>query len=477
MKHILIICLLLGSLVSQSQTYYLSDVLYRDSGNDSLYYKGSSLDSIYRKSGESYTFYYKPVRRRFYNWNFIQNKPDSYASSSHVHAISDITSLQAALDAKGTSSFNSDYNSLINKPAIPTNTNELTNGSGFLTSETDPLAVKISDSAAMLIKYLRKQDTAAALVPYLRSNVAAATYQPIGSYVLQTTTVNGHALNGNVSVTASDLSLGNVTNTSDANKPVSTAQQTALDGKQATLVSNTNIKTVNGTSLLGSGDITQTTVSGNAGTATIFQTARLINGSSFNGSSDIQTNDIQLAYTALGSPVLAQTVGQDLSYCNTSTALVDGQIKYEAVYLPKAATLTGIKVYVRTLGSYTGDNNNRIGLYTYSAGTITLVASSANSASLWTSAANAIQTIPFSGTYTASAGLYFVGFIYNNSAQVTAPTLASGVALNNLAMGSTALGFTNSAKLHGTSSATDLPSSIAMSSITASTIPSWIALY
>ena len=51
------------------------------------------------------------------------------------------------------------------------------------------------------------------------------------------------------------LALNNVDNTSDANKPVSTAQQTALDAKQATLVSGTNIKTVNNTSLLGSGNI------------------------------------------------------------------------------------------------------------------------------------------------------------------------------------------------------------------------------
>ena len=36
----------------------------------------------------------------------------------------------------------------------------------------------------------------------------------------------------------------------------------ALDGKQATLVSGTNIKTVNGTTLLGSGDLV---VSGNSG--------------------------------------------------------------------------------------------------------------------------------------------------------------------------------------------------------------------
>ena len=51
------------------------------------------------------------------------------------------------------------------------------------------------------------------------------------------------------------LALNNVDNTSDANKPVSSAQQTALDTKQATLVSGTNIKTVNNTSLLGSGNI------------------------------------------------------------------------------------------------------------------------------------------------------------------------------------------------------------------------------
>jgi len=39
------------------------------------------------------------------------------------------------------------------------------------------------------------------------------------------------------------------------NLPINTATQTALDAKQATLVSGTNIKTINSTSLLGSGDI------------------------------------------------------------------------------------------------------------------------------------------------------------------------------------------------------------------------------
>ena len=51
------------------------------------------------------------------------------------------------------------------------------------------------------------------------------------------------------------LALDNVNNTSDANKPVSSATQTALDAKQATLVSGTNIKTINSTSVLGAGNI------------------------------------------------------------------------------------------------------------------------------------------------------------------------------------------------------------------------------
>jgi len=62
------------------------------------------------------------------------------------------------------------------------------------------------------------------------------------------------------------LALNNVDNTSDADKPVSTATQTALNAKQSTLVSGTNIKTINGTSVLGSGDIT---ISGSGGVTTL----------------------------------------------------------------------------------------------------------------------------------------------------------------------------------------------------------------
>lgn len=191
-------------------------------------------------------------------------------------------------------------------------------------------------------------------------------------------------------------------------------------------------------------------------------------------------NDNVVAYRALGSGVIAQTVDFPLQYCNVASGLTDGQIRFIAVQLPVSTTLTGIKVYVRTLGVYTGDNNNIVGLYSYAAGTgtLTLVASSSNSSTLWTSAANAVQNIPFSSTYAAQPGTYYVALLYNRSAQTTAPAFASGTALNNAAMAGTAFGFSNSAKLYGTvNTQTSLPATIAMTSITASTAPLWVSIY
>lgn len=74
-----------------------------------------------------------------------------------------------------------------------------------------------------------------------------------GAQVNTVTSVAGKT--GAVSLGKSDVGLGNVDNTSDLSKPVSNATQTALNAKQDTLVSGTNIKTINGTGLLGSGNI------------------------------------------------------------------------------------------------------------------------------------------------------------------------------------------------------------------------------
>ena len=110
---------------------------------------------------------------------FITAETDPIFTASAAHGISssDISNWN------GKSDFSGSYNDLTNKPTIPTKVSDLTNDSGFITAETDPV---FSASAA-------------------------------------------HG------ISSSDI--------------------TNWNGKQAALVSGTNIKTVNGNSLLGSGNI------------------------------------------------------------------------------------------------------------------------------------------------------------------------------------------------------------------------------
>lgn len=195
----------------------------------------------------------------------------------------------------------------------------------------------------------------------------------------------------------------------------------------------------------------------------------------------VMTNSIDqksdlAAYQAMGSTIKAETVASTTSNLPNNAALSDNTLRLTAVYLEKPTTLTGIKLMVATQGSYTGDNENRVGLYSYSSGTLTLVASSSNNSTLWTATANTMQSIAFSSAYAAAEGLYFVGTLYNNSAQTTAPAFRAGVGQSNGMQGT--IDFTNSAKIHSTvGSQNTLPSSLAMSSTTNNTTTMWVALY
>lgn len=86
------------------------------------------------------------------------------------------------------------------------------------------------------------------------SNAKLATV-PTATLKGKNTAGTGAPLDLTVAQVKTMLALENVDNTTDANKPISSATQSALDAKQATLVSATNIKTINGNSLLGSGDL------------------------------------------------------------------------------------------------------------------------------------------------------------------------------------------------------------------------------
>jgi hypothetical protein len=85
---------------------------------------------------------------------------------------------------------------------------------------------KITGLISDLAGKISASDTASMLSHYLTAIIDQAANK-----VDKTTTVNGHALSSNVTVTKSDVGLSNVDNTSDAGKPVSTATQTALNLK------------------------------------------------------------------------------------------------------------------------------------------------------------------------------------------------------------------------------------------------------
>jgi hypothetical protein len=221
---------------------------------------------------------------------------------------------------------------------------------------------------------------------------------------------------------------------------------TDLSGKQATLVSGTNIKTINSSSILGSGD--------------------LVVGQSVYSLT-------QSALNELGAGFITQTFDVNLT-TTTGRSAADNRIDFYVVYVPIAQTITGVKWIQQTQGVYTGDNYNGWGLYSYSGGTLTLVASSTNDSEIWKGAGNSAQTKAFSSPYSAAAGVYFVAWLYCQSAQTTAPTIAAKATLQ---AGSDGF-LTNSAKISSSLSAqTSLPASTAASSLSTHTGLAWAALY
>ena len=91
----------------------------------------------------------------------------------------------------------------------------------------------------------------------IESSVAALTTSAtalLTAVSVQQTAV-ANAIAGFAATTARVNALDSVANTSDLDKPVSTATQATLATKQNTLVSGVNISTVNGISLLGGGPL------------------------------------------------------------------------------------------------------------------------------------------------------------------------------------------------------------------------------
>ena len=213
-----------------------------------------------------------------------------------------------------------------------------------------------------------------------------------------------------------------------------------------------NLKTINGQSLIGVGNITISS-----------------------GTVGIEDDDYMRIMRAMGSGIITQNPAGYLNDLGNGVALVDNQVHYLPILVKRDTTITGVMYGLQTAGSFTADNNNKIGLYSYSAGTFTLVASTANNSTHWTGAGNSLKKIALTAPFAITKGVYFVAFLYNNSAQTTAPQLYGFDNFNNTTFQT--LDFTNNVKFISFANGNDLPASIATSSTFGTSKNYWYALY
>lgn len=190
-------------------------------------------------------------------------------------------------------------------------------------------------------------------------------------------------------------------------------------------------------------------------------------------------DETTLGLQELGSAIKGQSLGVNFGAAATALSLTDGRIYFQAVRIPVDATLTGAGTYLRTQGDYTADNNNRVALYSIDAatGTMTQIASSTNNGNLYKGATNSYIKEPFSSTIAVTKGTYFLAWIYNNSAQTTAPQFLRAAVVGSA--NQYIYDFPNSIKLNGIiSSQTNLPSPTqASSGITLSQEAYWMFVY
>jgi hypothetical protein len=177
------------------------------------------------------------------------------------------------------------------------------------------------------------------------------------------------------------------------------------------------------------------------------------------------------AYQTLGSAAKSVSLTTpNINNISVAAALVNNNARFVALYLPSASVITGVKWFVAALGVYTSNNYNGVGLYTISAGTLNCVASSSNNGNIWSGSLQTVSTWTsqsFGSTYSAQPGIYYVGLLYNSSAQTTAPSLGGGPTSVNAAINS--FDFTNSYKIIGSVAANTLPTSQASSGLATGT--------
>jgi hypothetical protein len=133
-------------------------------------------------------------------------------------------------------------------------------------------------------------------------------------------TVNGASILGSGNITTPTTTVNNTLTSISTTEALSAAQGKVLqDGKQATLVSGTNIKTVNGTSVLGSGNIA---ISAGMTNAVYDLTGNITLAANVNRNIVINSSTAEYNITLPDATQVAANGGVMFNFNNTSTNIV-----------------------------------------------------------------------------------------------------------------------------------------------------------
>lgn len=185
--------------------------------------------------------------------------------------ITDQTDLKNALNSKAnigdlsTVATSGSYNDLTNKPTIPTKTSDITNDSGFIDTETDPVfsaSASASITSNDITNWNNKSNFSGSYndltnKPTIPNELSDLSDDSTHRLVTDTEKATWNA-KSDFSGSYNDLSNKPTipSKTSDLTNDSGFIDSSYHDNtKQDTLISGTNIKTINNTSLLGSGNI------------------------------------------------------------------------------------------------------------------------------------------------------------------------------------------------------------------------------
>jgi hypothetical protein len=191
---------------------------------------------------------------------------------------------------------------------------------------------------------------------------------------------------------------------------------------------------------------------------------------------DISLSDLELNFASLDpisnyiTSVTPKAVNIPAIYLDNSMNLTNSTFWLYPIYLPAAASITGVLLGKNNRASYTGNNENSVSLYTESGGTLTRVALGTGLEAVLENATLGPVQVAFSAPYSASARIYWVGVLANWSATVTNPALISRSAPTNMQSN-------NKSAARSIAAQGSAPSSLALSTTNAGNSRIWVGLY